>query len=88
MQQQTNTTRFLRNRDTTTGWARWILMGIFAAVIHIGPLAAAAWSSGGLDRIMGESTPTTSQVHTLPQPGETPVRAALSQSERNAPSAG
>ena len=88
MQHQTNTTRRRRNRDAATGWARWILMGIFAAVIHIGPLTAAAWSSGGLDRVMGESTEPTSQVHTPAQTIEAPFHAALSHAEQNAPSAG
>lgn len=88
MQHHTTTTRYLKNRVTTTGWARWILMGIFAAVIHIGPLTAAAWSSGGIDRVMGASTEPTSQVHTPAPMIDAPVRAALSRPERNAPSAG
>jgi hypothetical protein len=89
MQRQANTTRFIRAGSTpTTGLARWILMGIFAAAIHVGPLTAAAWSSGGLDRVMAHDPAIAAQAHTPNplDPGQ--ARAFHSQPEHDAPTPG
>jgi hypothetical protein len=89
MQRQTNTTRFIRAGSTpTTGLARWILMGIFAAVIHVGPLTTAAWSSGGLDRVMSHDTAVASQARTPNPLDPVQARAFHPQPEHDTPTPG
>ncbi len=87
MQHQTSTTRYPGSRPTT-GLARWILMGIFAAVIHVGPLTAAAWSSGGLDQIMAHHSTGPTQAISTDETDSSHDREALSQSEPDTHSSG
>ena len=63
-------------------------MGIFAAVIHVGPLTAAAWSSGGLDQIMAHGSTVPTQAMSTDETTASPDGSALSQSEPDASSSG